>query len=91
MSYRPYAAIIAEAVASVTVEYRTLSPGEATAKSLTLSSTPSAPSEVTLAWEGVAQFYGDDFTVSGSTLSWSGTDLDDKLVSGDRLVITYKT
>ena len=89
MTYRPYAAIIAEAGAPV-VEYRTLSAGEAAAKSLTLASTPAVPNKVTLVWEGVTQFYGDDFTVSGNTLSWSGTDLDDKLASGDRLVITYK-
>lgn len=71
-------------------EYRTLTPGEATAKALTLNHTPSTSSEVTLdVIGGGPQFYGDDFTVSGNSLSWNSLALDGVLSSGDRLRIGY--
>jgi len=36
---------------------------------------------------GVEQVYGDDFTVSGSTLSWNGLGLESILEIGDKLII----
>lgn len=73
-------------------EYRTISGGEATAKQLTLTGTPASVTEVLLdVIGGGAQFYGDDFTVSGTTLSWSGLGLDGVLSSGDRVRIGYVT
>jgi hypothetical protein len=73
-------------------EFRTISSGEATAKQLVLSQTPSAPSEVKVfAVEGSAQFYGDDYIVTGNVLDWSTLGLDTiGLVAGDRLIIDYK-
>ena len=72
------------------VEFRTISAGEATAKSLTLTNTPSFPSEVILHTVGGSiQFYGDDYTVSGTTLTWNGLGLDGVLASGDKIVIQY--
>lgn len=71
-------------------EYRTISGGEATAKQLTLAQTPASGTEVMLdVIGGGAQFYGDDFTVTGTTLSWSGLGLDGVLGSGDKVRIGY--
>lgn len=75
------------------VEYRTISVGEAAAKSITLADTPISATKVLLDVKGVGpQFYGDDFTVSGNILSWSGLDLDLlPVVSGDKFRILYFT
>lgn len=71
-------------------EYRTISAGEATAKSLTLAQAPASGTEVMLdVIGGGAQFYGDDFTVTVTTLSWSGLGLDGVLGSGDKVRIGY--
>ena len=72
------------------VEYRTITSGEETAKALTLASLPATASYVSLdVISGGPQFFGTDFTVSGSTLSWAGLALDGVLVTGDKLRITY--
>ena len=77
---------------SFKVEFRTITAPEATAKALTLVVAPLTPAEVSLsAIGGGDQFYGDDYTVSGSTLSWSGLGLDGVLASGDKVVIKYAT
>lgn len=72
------------------VEYRTITAPEATAKAITLVATPATATEVVLnVAAGTPQFYGDDFTVSGTTLSWSGLGLDGVLAAGDKLVVQY--
>lgn len=71
-------------------EFRTITGGEETAKSLTLAHTPVTAGEVCLDIKGApTQFYGDDYTVSGTTLSWSALGLDGVLVSGDKVRIVY--
>jgi hypothetical protein len=71
-------------------EYRTLTALEATNKQLTLANTPSTSGETQLdVIGGGPQFYGDDFSVSGSTLSWNGLGLDGLLATGDKLRIAY--
>lgn len=71
-------------------EFRTITGGEAAAKSLSLVNTPSVAAEIVLdTIGGGAQFYGTDYTVSGSTLSWSGLALDGVLAAGDKLRIQY--
>lgn len=72
------------------IEYRTVTAPEAAAKSLTLADTPIDPTKVILGIAGApTQVYGTDFTVSGTTLSWSGTALDGILDTGDQLLIQY--
>lgn len=72
------------------VEYRTLTLGEETADALTLAHSPVAPTEVMVdVVGGTVAFYGDDFNVSGSTLSWNGLGLDGLLAAGDKLRIAY--
>lgn len=73
------------------VEYRTLTGGEAAAKSLTLSQTPDDDTKVLVdVIGGTAQEFSVDFTCSGTTLSWTGLGLDSiPLVAGDKLRIVY--
>lgn len=73
------------------VVYRTLTSGEAAAKSLTLSTTPISASKVVVDVMGGlgAVEYAVDFTVSGTTLSWTGLGLDGLLSAGDKLRIVY--
>jgi hypothetical protein len=71
-------------------EYRTLTAGEIAAKELTLSQTPASPGEVMLdVIGGGPMFYGDDFIVTTSTLSWNGLSLDGVLSVGDRLRVGF--
>ena len=72
------------------VEYRTVTSLENTNKALTLGYTPLTPTYVAMDLiGGGAAFYGDDFTVSGSSLSWLGLGLDGLISTGDKLRITY--
>jgi hypothetical protein len=81
---------IAPSSASIKTEFRTITGPEATAKQLTLVETPSMANETALDFIGVGpQFYGIDYTVSGTTLSWSGLSLDGLLLAGDRVRINY--
>lgn len=74
------------------VEYRTITGGEATSKSLVLSQTPVAPTMVMLdVIGGSAQEFSVDYTVSGSTVSWDTLGLDTiGIVAGDRFRIFYE-
>jgi hypothetical protein len=72
------------------VEKITLSPAQITAKAVTLAETPTSATLTRLVpIGGVEQDYGTDFTVTGTTLSWSSLALDGVLVSGDELIIAY--
>lgn len=72
------------------VEYRTISGPEATAKALTLNSTPLTASKTILDVQGAPpQFYTDDYTVSADVLSWTGLGLDGVLTAGDKVRIIY--
>lgn len=75
------------------VELRTITGGEATAKQITLAATPATPAKVLVDFIGVGpQFYGDDYTVSGTTLDWTGLGMDSiTVVAGDKLRIVYWT
>ncbi len=76
--------------AAYTVNTFTLSPTDISNGFVTLGSAPTAPTLTVLAViGGPVQSYGDDFTVSGSTLSWSGLFLDGVLTSSDKLIIQY--
>ena len=73
------------------VEYRTISAGEFAAKQLTLSLTPFVAGEVAFDISGgTSQFYGDDFTVSGAVVDWTGLALDGVLVAGDKVRFIYQ-
>ncbi len=77
-------------VPSYTVNEFTLSPTDISNKFVTLSEAPSNPTLTVLnIIGGVVQQYTADFTVSGSTLSWSGLFLDGVLISGDILIVQF--
>lgn len=72
------------------VPYYTLTALEISAKAVTLPSTPASPAKVLLdIISGSAQEFNVDFTVLGSTLTWSGYALDGVLAAGDKLRINY--
>jgi hypothetical protein len=71
-----------------TVITRTVIGGEASAKQITLPFEPSDPSAVIFSVQGgPLQFLGDDYTVTGVTLSWAGLGLDGLIDSGDTIRI----
>lgn len=72
------------------VEFRTITGGEETAKELTLAETPLHANKVVVMFSGgTTQYYGDDYTVSGDVLSWSGTPMESLVTNGSKLVIVY--
>ena len=77
-------------VVSNYAQYFTLSSTDITNKYITLSNTPTQPAQAQLTvLGGVLQIYGFDFTISGTQLSWAGTDLDGFLAAGDELFVFY--
>ena len=72
-------------------QYKTLSPAEALAKTITLNDTPSDPDLVTLdVIGGSSQINSFDYQVTGDQLTWNGLGLDLTLETGDRLRIIYE-
>lgn len=71
--------------------YWTITAPEAVAKSLTLPILPGEDTEVKVDWINVGpQALGTDYTVTGTTLSWSGLGMDTEgLAEGDKLRIFY--
>lgn len=73
-----------------TSERVTITAAHLISKSFTLTKPPRTGYNVTiLPHGGPAQFYGEDFTVAGDTVLWSGYGLDNLLETGDILQITY--
>lgn len=76
--------------ATFRVENIVLLSGNETSKSVTLSLAPTDNAyTVLLVKDAPNQYYGDDFTVSGSTLSWAGRGLDGILQAGDKITVIY--
>ena len=75
------------------VEYRTITSGEALAKQLVLTGTPAFPAKVKLdVAGGTTQVFGDDFSVVGNVVEWTGLGLDAiPTEAGDKWRITYFT
>lgn len=72
-------------------EYRTLTGLEGSNRSLVLSFSITVPTSLSLFPKtGIRQVYGDDFTVSGNTVVWTGLGLDGVLTSGDKVFLSYK-
>lgn len=65
---------------------------DASNKFVILSFTPTTPGDtVLLVKNGPNLFYGSDFTVTGTQLSWSSLSLDGVLASGDELTVFYSS
>lgn len=80
----------ASAPAGYNVELITISAGQEAAKEVTLSASPTNVNRTLLLIKGAPnQFFGEDYTVSGNTLSWNGLGLDGILAAGDKLAIVY--
>ncbi len=60
-------------------------------KKITLSGTPAFPEALTfIPYGGVAQRYGQDYTIIGNDISWAGLGLDGFLEEGEGIRITYQ-
>ena len=82
--------LLTDVANSDTVEYRDISLAEFTAKALTLSANPLVSGKVQMdLLEGPPLRFGIDYTVAGTSVSWTGVGLDGKIASGDKLRITY--
>lgn len=76
--------------AAVKVEFREVSAGEIAAKQLVLTDVPADVTAILVdPVGGTAQRATFDYQVSGQTINWSGLGLEDHLVAGDVLRITY--
>jgi hypothetical protein len=84
------AAQIAANAPKQVVEYITLTSTNITNKSVTLMHTPKSSSDVVLdIIGGGPQEYSQDYSVTGTSLSWSGKALDGTLTVGERLRVIY--
>jgi len=74
-------------------ELITLTATNITNKSFDLATTPSLAEAVQLfPLGGLPQSYADDFTMSGTTVSWTGLGMDDLgLVAGDKIRVYYQS
>ncbi len=72
------------------VESFTLTGPQITAGEVTLAETPTTANLTSLdPQDGIPATYGTDFTVSGTTLSWSGLGLDGLLEVGETIRVEY--
>jgi hypothetical protein len=76
-------------VLSNSTYYATLSSLDLVNGYLTIPVEPTAPTEVQLVWNGIGQFYTQDFTVVGSSLFFQSR-LSPLLLVGDEVTIIYK-
>lgn len=73
-------------------EFRTLTAGEASAKTVVLVGTPVTPSEILVdVIGGGAGFFNSDYTVVGNEIRWNGYGLDGILTTGDKIRVHYLT
>ena len=71
-------------------EYFTLDGTDITNKYVTLANAPTTATETTMdIVGGTTQFYGTDYSVTGTTLTWSGLGLDGIFEAGDIFRTTY--
>lgn len=76
----------------VRVEYRELTVTEAAEKSLYLQATPANTQQVAFdVLGGVPQLNGVDFTIVGTKVDWSVSELGDLLEAGDVIRLLYST
>lgn len=81
---------IGAAGATDIIDYYTVSSGNVTSKSVTLSQTPVSAAAVGLdIVGGTTQYYGVDYEVTGTTLSWNGLGLDGLIEENDKLRAIY--
>lgn len=88
---------VAQAIAAlgtgspVGIENFTITGPVLTAKEVTLAFAPTTPVVTILTpLGGVQQQYGVDFTITGTTLSWSGLGLDGYFILNDTFSVIYK-
>jgi hypothetical protein len=81
--------IVVPSVLSNSTYYATISSLDLVNGYLTIPVEPTAPTEVQLIWNGIGQFYTQDFTVSGSSLFFQSR-LSPLLELGDEITIIYK-
>lgn len=81
--------IVVPSVLSNSTYYATLSSLDLVNGYVTIPVEPTTPTEVQLVWNGIGQFYTQDFTVSGTSLFFQSR-LSPLLLEGDEITIVYK-
>lgn len=81
--------VVVPGILSNTTFYVTLNNFDIVNGYVVIPEEPTVPLEVQLSWNGIAQFYSQDFTVSGSNLYFESR-LAPLLLNGDELIISYK-
>lgn len=67
-----------------------LTSGQVIAKKVVLSVAPGSPSSLVLSYNGVVQFPGKDFIVTGSEIIFDGYNMGTDITIGDEIVATYQ-
>jgi len=67
----------------------TLSPVEISAKSVTLPQAPLPGTALIMPASGIPQLQNVNFQVTGTTVSWSGYELENQFADGDKIKIIY--
>lgn len=72
------------------LEEFTLNSGNIISKSVTIANTPTTPAATLMVISGAPNMsYSEDFTISGTTVSWNGLGLDGILEAGDIISVVY--
>lgn len=67
-----------------------LSSGEVIAKKVTLSVAPGNPSSLVLSYNGITQFPGKDYIVTGAEVIFDGYNMGPDIAIGDEIIATYQ-
>jgi hypothetical protein len=81
--------IVVPGVLSNTTYFHTLTNFDIVNGYISIPETPTTPAEVGLSWNGINQFYSQDYTISGANLVFQSR-LSPLLLDGDELIIIYK-
>jgi hypothetical protein len=67
-----------------------LTSGEVIAKKVLLSVAPGSPGSLVLSYNGIIQYPGKDFIVSGAEIIFDGYNMGPDIAIGDEIIATYQ-
>ena len=75
----------------IITDYFTITATDVSNKYVTLTRTPTSPSEVALNVGGTPQIYNTDFYVEAKLLKWDGKAIEPDVAEGDKFRVVYAT